>query len=144
VTGPLRYDADGLHAFAAACEQHALDVCVHDQPALPATGYQSTVGADPFDCVGRCAHGEHGHRHVVMATSPPAPLPTLTLSQVHAWDTDHLETAATDWTATAARWRDAYRPRQRPHVANAIEFRSSDSRTDFPTHLRSHAREQLS
>jgi hypothetical protein len=45
VTGPLRYDADGLHAFAAACEQHALDVCVHDQPALPATGYQSTVGA---------------------------------------------------------------------------------------------------
>ena len=45
VTGPLRYDADGLHAFAAACEQHALDVCAHDQPALPATGYQSTVGA---------------------------------------------------------------------------------------------------
>jgi hypothetical protein len=45
VTGPLRYDADGLRAFAAACEQHALDVCVHDQPALPATGYQSTVAA---------------------------------------------------------------------------------------------------
>jgi hypothetical protein len=34
-----------LHAFAAACERHALDVCAHDQPALPATGYQSTVGA---------------------------------------------------------------------------------------------------
>jgi hypothetical protein len=45
VTGPLRYDVDGLQAFAAVCEQHALDVCVHDQPALPATGHQSTVGA---------------------------------------------------------------------------------------------------
>ena len=82
------------------------------------------INADPFDCVGlivggsplladrefvgRCAHGEHGHRHVVMATSPPAPLPTLTLSQVQAWDTDHLETAATHWTATAGRWRDAF------------------------------------
>jgi hypothetical protein len=43
-----------------------------------------------------------------MATSPPAPLPTLTLSQVQAWDTDHLETAATHWTATAARWRDGF------------------------------------
>jgi hypothetical protein len=45
VTGPLRYDADGLHAFAAACERHALDVCVHDQPALPAAGCQSTIEA---------------------------------------------------------------------------------------------------
>jgi hypothetical protein len=45
VTGPLRYDADGLRAFAAACEQLALDVCVHDQPAPPAAGYQSTAAA---------------------------------------------------------------------------------------------------
>ena len=45
MTSPIRYDADGLGAFAAACEQHARDVCVHDQPALSPTGYQSTVGA---------------------------------------------------------------------------------------------------
>jgi hypothetical protein len=45
VTGPLRYDVEGLRAFAAACEQHALDVCAYDQPVLPATGYQSTVAA---------------------------------------------------------------------------------------------------
>jgi hypothetical protein len=43
-----------------------------------------------------------------MALSAPAPLPTLTLSQIQAWDTDHLETAATHWTATAARWRDGF------------------------------------
>ena len=45
VTGALRYDADGLRNFAATCELHAADVCVHDHPATPATGYQSTVGA---------------------------------------------------------------------------------------------------
>jgi hypothetical protein len=43
-----------------------------------------------------------------MAPSAPAPLPTLALSQIQAWDTDHLETAATHWTATAARWRDGF------------------------------------
>jgi hypothetical protein len=34
-----------MRAFAAACEQHALDVCAHEQPALPATNHQSTVAA---------------------------------------------------------------------------------------------------
>jgi hypothetical protein len=34
-----------LRAVAAACERHAQDVCVHDEPELPATGYQSTVAA---------------------------------------------------------------------------------------------------
>lgn len=43
-----------------------------------------------------------------MAPSAQAPLPTLTLSQIQAWDTDHLETAATHWTATAARWDDGF------------------------------------
>jgi hypothetical protein len=43
-----------------------------------------------------------------MAASAPAPLPTLTLSQIQAWDADHLEAAATQWTATAARWRDGF------------------------------------
>ena len=32
-------------AFAATCEQHADDVCVRAHPAVPATGYQSTVDA---------------------------------------------------------------------------------------------------
>jgi hypothetical protein len=132
VTGPLRYDADGLHAFAAACEQHALDVCVHDQPALPATGYQSTVGGGIRSACGdrkhrgcaimrirstafadrefvrRCAHGEHGHRHVVMAPSAPGPAPDTYAVPDSGLDTDHLETAATHWTATAARWRDGF------------------------------------
>ena len=45
VTGALRYDADGLRSFAATCEHHAADVCVDDQPVMPATGYQSTVDA---------------------------------------------------------------------------------------------------
>jgi len=41
----LPNDADGLRTFAAACEQHALDVCVHDHPAVPASGSQSTIDA---------------------------------------------------------------------------------------------------
>jgi hypothetical protein len=43
-----------------------------------------------------------------MAASTTGPLPTFTLSQIQAWDTDHLETAATHWTATAAHWRDGF------------------------------------
>jgi hypothetical protein len=43
-----------------------------------------------------------------MAPSAPAPLPTLTLSQIQSWDTEHLETAASHWTTTAARWRDGF------------------------------------
>jgi len=45
VTGAMRYDAEGLRTFAAACEQHADDVCVRVHPAMPATAYQSTVAA---------------------------------------------------------------------------------------------------
>jgi hypothetical protein len=30
------------------------------------------------------------------------------LSQIHAWDTEHLQTAATHWTTTAHRWDDAF------------------------------------
>lgn len=45
MAGVLRYDADGLRSFAAACEQHALDVCVHDYPAMPASASQSTIDA---------------------------------------------------------------------------------------------------
>jgi hypothetical protein len=45
VTGAIRYDADGLRALVATCEQHADDVCVGVPPAVPATGYQSTVDA---------------------------------------------------------------------------------------------------
>ena len=41
----MRYDAEGLRTFAAACEQYANDVCVQPQPAMPAAGYQSTVAA---------------------------------------------------------------------------------------------------
>jgi len=41
----MRYDAEGLRAFAAACELHAADVCVRDHPAVPATTYQSTTDA---------------------------------------------------------------------------------------------------
>ena len=40
--------------------------------------------------------------------SGAGPLPALTLSQVAAWDTDHLERAATAWTSTADRWRDGF------------------------------------
>jgi hypothetical protein len=46
-----------------------------------------------------------------MAATPgsgPAPLPALTLSQLTAWDTEHLERAATAWTATADRWCDGF------------------------------------
>ena len=45
VTGAMRYDADGLRAFAATCEQHADHVRVGAHPGLPATGCQSTVDA---------------------------------------------------------------------------------------------------
>ena len=38
----------------------------------------------------------------------PAPLPSLTLAQIQAWDTDHLDTAAAHRTSTAARWRDGF------------------------------------
>lgn len=41
-------------------------------------------------------------------SSGSAPLPSLTLSQIQAWDTDHLDTAAAHWTATANRWRDGF------------------------------------
>jgi hypothetical protein len=30
------------------------------------------------------------------------------LSQIHAWDTEHLEAAATHWTTTAHTWEDAF------------------------------------
>jgi hypothetical protein len=46
-----------------------------------------------------------------MAVPPsavPTPLPSLSLSQIHAWDTEHLETAAAHWTSTAARWHDGF------------------------------------
>jgi hypothetical protein len=43
-----------------------------------------------------------------MAASATGPLPALSLSQIQAWDIDHLETAATHWTAMAARWRDGF------------------------------------
>jgi hypothetical protein len=43
-----------------------------------------------------------------MAPSAPAPLPTLTLSRIQAWDTEHLETAAAHWTSTANRWRHGF------------------------------------
>ena len=45
MTGAIRYDAEGLRAFAATCEEHANDVCVEPHPAVPAAGYQSTVAA---------------------------------------------------------------------------------------------------
>jgi hypothetical protein len=45
MTGAMRYDADGLRAFAATCEEHADDVCVSAHPAVPAMGYQSTGAA---------------------------------------------------------------------------------------------------
>ena len=45
MAGVLRYDAEGLRSFAAACEQLALDVCVDDHPAVPASGAQSTIDA---------------------------------------------------------------------------------------------------
>ena len=45
VTGTVRYDAQGLRAFAATCEQHADDVCVGAHPTVPVTSYQSTVDA---------------------------------------------------------------------------------------------------
>ena len=38
----------------------------------------------------------------------PAPLPSLTLSQIQAWDTEHLDIAATHWTSAANRWRDGF------------------------------------
>ncbi len=41
-------------------------------------------------------------------SSAPASLPSLTLSQIQAWDTDHLETAAAHWTTTATRWREGF------------------------------------
>ena len=37
-----------------------------------------------------------------------APLPSLTLAQIQAWDTDHLDAAAAHWIATANRWRDGF------------------------------------
>jgi hypothetical protein len=46
-----------------------------------------------------------------MASPPsavPAPLPTLTLSQIQTWNTDHLDAAAAHWIATANRWRDGF------------------------------------
>jgi hypothetical protein len=43
-----------------------------------------------------------------MAPSTSAPLPTLTLSQIQGWDVDHLEAAASQWTATATNWRDGF------------------------------------
>ena len=42
-----------------------------------------------------------------MAASATGPLPTLTLSRF-GHGIDHLETAATHWTAMAARWRDGF------------------------------------
>lgn len=42
------------------------------------------------------------------ASSAPAPVPLFTLSQIQAWDTDHLETAAAQWTSTATRWRESF------------------------------------
>ncbi len=33
---------------------------------------------------------------------------TLTLSQVHEWDTEHLTSAARHWSTTASRWEDAF------------------------------------
>ena len=41
----MRYDAEGLRTFAAACEQRATDVCVQPLSALPAASHQSTVAA---------------------------------------------------------------------------------------------------
>jgi hypothetical protein len=38
----------------------------------------------------------------------PAPLHSLTLSQIQAWDTEHLDAAATHWTSAANRWRDGF------------------------------------
>ena len=35
-------------------------------------------------------------------------MPLFTLSQIQAWDTDHLETAAAQWTSTATRWRESF------------------------------------
>lgn len=43
-----------------------------------------------------------------LSTTPPAPLPLLTLSQIRAWDVDHLEAAAAHWTAAATRWQDGF------------------------------------
>ena len=33
---------------------------------------------------------------------------TLTLSQIEGWDTEHLESAARSWTATAEKWETAF------------------------------------
>jgi hypothetical protein len=73
-----------------------------------------------------------------MAASATAPLPTLTLSQIQGWDTDHLETAATHWTATAARWRDGFtavssgidRPGGTPWEGASAEAASARSERD--------------
>jgi hypothetical protein len=46
-----------------------------------------------------------------MAPAPqpaPTPLPRLTLSQIAAWDIDHLDDAARSWRSTAGRWQDGF------------------------------------
>jgi hypothetical protein len=63
------------------------------------------------DPVSRRARCEYRHRFAIMVPPPsmvPAPLPSLTLAQIQAWDTDHLDTAAAHRTSTAARWRDGF------------------------------------
>jgi hypothetical protein len=37
-----------------------------------------------------------------------APLPSLTLSQIQGWNTEHLEVAAAHWSTAADRWRDGF------------------------------------
>ena len=45
MTGAIRYDAEGLRAFAATCEAHADHVCVQPHPAVAAASHQATVAA---------------------------------------------------------------------------------------------------
>jgi hypothetical protein len=44
-TRTLRYDADGLRAFASVCDGHAQDVRVQRPLAVPSAGHQSTAAA---------------------------------------------------------------------------------------------------
>ena len=45
VVPELRCDPEGLRALAAACEEHAIGVCIHEVPSVPSAPHQSTVAA---------------------------------------------------------------------------------------------------
>lgn len=112
---PASGDAGGASAGdCRRCVRHArgdIGCCGRARRAHSVTGLGIVISSGPVHADRRELGRSARHHRALMAPTPqprPTPLPRLTLSQIAAWDIDHLDDAASSWRPTARRWQDGF------------------------------------